>query len=166
MEYIKTRVYGEILYLEIKNFHCIRPSDAARVYVSTPNIEKINLSGSGDIFCDSISSDFLHVIISGSGNVEFNIDVDEFEADISGSGEMYIEGVAYETDLRISGSGEINTLNLEQQICYASIPGSGDIRVSVERILDARISGSGSIYYLGDPEISISISGSGKVIKL
>jgi len=165
-EHIKTRITGDILYVETKNFRCIRPSETVKVFISTPDIREINLSGSGLIVCDTLSSDRLYVRISGSGDVELNINVDEFEAKISGSGEMDLTGVASETDIKISGSGEINARDLYSQACFINISGSGDARISVEDYLDVNISGSGSVYYYGDPELSVSISGSGKMIKM
>lgn len=165
-EHIKTRITGDILYVETKNSRCIRPSETIKVFISTPDIREINLSGSGIIVCDTLSSDKLYVRISGSGDVELNMDVEEFEANISGSGEMDLTGIASETDIRISGSGEINAKNLFQQACFIHISGSGDARVRVEEYLDVNISGSGSVYYYGSPEVNVSISGSGKMIKM
>jgi len=166
MEYIKTRVSGEILYVETKNLKCLRPSDKIKVFVSTPDIYEVNLSGSGLIQCDTLSSESLYVRISGSGDIKLNMDVVEFEANISGSGDMVLTGVADESDIRVSGSGKIQALDLLQQKCSINISGSGDARVNVEELLNVKVSGSGSVYYLGDPELSVSITGSGKVIKL
>ena len=154
-----------------------------KVYIHTPDIHGVFLSGSGLIDATDISTPFLEIALSGSGYVNFVgeaetlyvsisgsgdgvIDAvsEEIEAKISGSGELQMFGSANKGTYFISGSGEIRAYDLVLQECYADISGSGDMFISVEDYLDVTISGSGSVYYLGDPVIDTHISGSGNVI--
>ncbi|MDX9905553.1 MAG: head GIN domain-containing protein [Bacteroidales bacterium] len=178
---IRTRIEGSALVIDTKdNLHNNYPM---KVYVHTPEIEKIrlsgsglmhaenintgdidiDLSGSGDIFFSGIADD-LECKISGSGDMEIGIECNTIDAKISGSGEMEFYGSAHRGDLNISGSGSFRAYDLTLQDCYARISGSGDMYLTVEDYLNVTISGSGDVYYLGNPIIETNISGSGNVI--
>ncbi|MES1225485.1 MAG: DUF2807 domain-containing protein, partial [Bacteroidota bacterium] len=50
--------------------------------------------------------------------------------------------------------------------CIASISGSGNIEVSVSKLLEGKIAGSGSISYQGDAQVKqAGIIGSGRIRK-
>jgi len=53
---------------------------------------------------------------------------------------------------------------LNQNNCFATISGSGNIYTSVSDLLDVKITGSGDVYYFGHPIVNVSISGSGQLI--
>jgi Putative auto-transporter adhesin, head GIN domain len=130
------------------------------------NSVDIKLTGSGDILAGIISCNDLSIIITGSGN----IDIDEAacqEADLTltGSGDLTLNGSSDEGIFRITGSGDINSGDFVMMSATETISGSGDIYTNVENTLNATISGSGNIYLRGDPVVTQSISGSGRIIK-
>jgi len=181
LPYIRTRVDGNNLYIETRDN--LQPNYPIKVFVYTPEIQEVNLSGSGLIYADSVYTDQLDVRLSGSGNIDMlvragevdleisgsgdsymDVEADLVEASISGSGEMEFVGFADRADFKISGSGSVHAYDFPVDDCYAKISGSGSMYVSVNSLLDVNISGSGSVYYLGNPVINSTISGSGSVI--
>ena len=144
----KSEVTGGILNVGYENRVNVVDDDIS-VQVTLPEIEEVNLSGSGKINITGFpDEDRLKVRISGSGKVtvEDSFNIDKVEVDISGSGDADLDEVkATEADIDISGSGSV--------------------RLGVENYLKARISGSGKVYYWGNAEVDSRISGSGKVIK-
>ncbi|NJK86289.1 MAG: DUF2807 domain-containing protein [Bacteroidales bacterium] len=165
---------------------CLRSSNPIAVHITTPNLEKIRLAGSGNIDCGAFDTPDMEVELDGSGNIyidrlitdhaEFTIDgsgyieseVDAFsvESTIEGSGEIRLFGVTDVADMLITGSGRIRANEMDANDCYATITGSGDIYTFVFDLLDATISGSGSVYYYGNPsQVVKRISGSGNVIR-
>ncbi|WP_207531888.1 head GIN domain-containing protein [Desertivirga arenae] len=123
--------------------------DDIRVYITTPEIEEVNLSGSGKFFISGYTeAERFRVRISGSGKVKVE---DDFEVD--------------KADVRISGSGEADLDQLEAHEADIDISGSGETWLEVSDFLRARISGSGKVHYWGNPSVDSRISGSGKVIK-
>ena len=179
--YIRTEVSGSTLRVYTKeNLKTTRP---IKIYIYTPDINSVRLSGSGIIDLRTIHTDDMEVVLSGSGEItgtvfadytsvgingsgtaNMSINTTDLETSISGSGDMYFSGQAVTAHFGISGSGSIRAYNLELENCYANISGSGDMFVNVSDLLDVKISGSGSIYYIGYPEIYTNISGSGSVI--
>ncbi len=165
LPYIETWSDGTTLTVDYRDGYNIHEHYTVEVFLHTPVLNSIRLSGSGRVESGSFTSDQVDIQLSGSGNIECSFITDDLNAKVSGSGDLYLEGVAQQSNLTVSGSGKIEALNLSQQKCLSNISGSGSIRTAVSTSLEAWISGSGSVYYLGDPVINSHISGSGKVLK-
>jgi hypothetical protein len=139
-----------------------------KIFITTPVINELGVSGSGDIIAESaIQTDEIVLRISGSGEITIDdLKANDLNAGISGSGNINLAGSQSLNilDLSISGSGDFNAAKLATEDFTGRISGSGSCRVHVNSTLKASISGSGKIFYSGNPMIDASISGSGKVI--
>jgi Putative auto-transporter adhesin, head GIN domain len=186
MGLIITRVSGGELIIETRHGDCLRSSENIRITVSLPDLNHIDLNGSGNVWCDTLSTQDLEVDLDGSGTIRCNslivpnMDFDmsgsgKIEADgtftkvrtvIDGSGEVMLSGASQIADFYISGSGIITAGELFTGTCHADITGSGTIYAWVKDLLEVNISGSGIVYYYGDsPVVNTHITGSGQVIK-
>ena len=162
--FIVTKVSGQKFYIEEKDDYRLDNNKPMKIFITTPNMEGVKLTGSGFITCDSLVTDFLSIEITGSGRIEYNnIDVNDVEGEISGSGDIVLTGITNRSDFNITGSGSIRSLELYQNNCDARITGSGNMYVNVEDYLKAEITGSGNISYLGSPIINDDITGTGRV---
>lgn len=178
---IRTRMNGSTLEIDSKDN--LKPSRPMKLYIHTPDVNGVSLSGSGIIDLGTIITDDLSVSLSGSGEIRGDVEADNvglnisgsgsanidlqcnyLETYISGSGEMYFNGSGNIAKFYISGSGSIKGYNFPVNECYTEISGSGNLYVNVAEQLDVKISGSGSIYYIGNPAINTNISGSGDLI--
>lgn len=164
LPYIETEVSGNTLKIDIRGCHIVQNTLPVEVFISTPVLEGVRLSGSGSVTTGFFTSPEFDMGISGSGTIEAALDCHQFTSTVSGSGSAFVSGFADYADITISGSGRVDAYDLLIQSCDALISGSGDIFVYVEKTLDATISGSGSIFYIGNPEINQHISGSGNII--
>ena len=145
LDNIKTKVRGGTLYIESEGSFSSKKS--CKIDITVPNLDKITLSGSGDI-----------EIINLNNSV--------FEYRLSGSGDLKAEGKVDELDISISGSGDVDTRDLIASEAFVKISGSGDAKVYAKDYFEGIVSGSGDIYYYGNPEhISTSVSGSGDIRK-
>ena len=138
------------------------------IYVTMETIEALSVSGNGNIESNgNLKTEDLELAVSGSGNMDLDIDGDDLETKISGSGSIVLAGDANDASARISGSGKVKAEGLSVKTFEARISGSGSCYITVEEEIEASISGSGSVYYAGDPNRVISnSSGSGKVRKM
>lgn len=139
------------------------------VHVTMPEVETLNVSGSGHVKTEGlIKSNEIELNVSGSGRLILdNLSSEEVDCSISGSGNIYLKGTgAKECDLSISGSGKFDGVEFETGEMIISISGSGNCTCFVVNDLEAKVSGSGDIYYNGSPRIDARVSGSGKVRKL
>ncbi|ETZ22958.1 head GIN domain-containing protein [Pedobacter sp. V48] len=146
--HFKTKVMSSVLYLEYERTSV--QHDDIEVFITMPLIDRVSLSGSGEV---EIKGQFP--------------DVDTFRASLSGSGEIEVDETfnARQAKVDISGSGNADLEKLNVKNADIDISGSGDVKIKVQELLKAAISGSGKVYYWGTPQVNSDISGSGKVIK-
>lgn len=165
LDEIETQVRDGVLRIKTDNW--TSRIKGVKIWITMPEVEALNVSGSGDIIAETpIHADEIELKVSGSGSI--NIDElkgDEIGAAISGSGDLKLAGSADEMELRISGSGSVYAERLEVDECGIKISGSGSCMIDVTGELDASISGSGRVTYYGNPQIDARVSGSGKVRK-
>ncbi len=139
------------------------------IYITSPEIDALSISGSGDIINDgAISSRILTLSISGSGDILLNdLKAERLKASISGSGDIELTGKGKTEDLSIaiSGSGDFKGIDFAADDVSVKIAGSGGASVYAERTLNIRVAGSGDVKYKGNPQIDQSIVGSGGVMK-
>jgi hypothetical protein len=178
---IRTSMNGNTLEIDTKDN--LKPSRPMKLYIRTPDVHGVSLSGSGIIDLGVIVTDNLDVSLSGSGEIRGDVEAEDvylgmsgsgsssldlncntLETSISGSGDMYFNGIGNAASFNISGSGAVRAYNFELSTCVATISGSGDMFVNVSEQLNVTISGSGSIYYIGHPTIYKNVTGSGNVI--
>jgi len=187
MGYIVTQTVNE--KLEIKTSSggsCLDFNQQPVIIITSPELNNIISSGSGDFNADALSGTSAGILITGSGDVNVaevgcenlivkvtgsgnavmsNVLCQNPDFFLSGSGDISIKGNADAGQFLISGSGNINSGEFTIHSANETISGSGNIFTSVVNSLNAVISGSGNIYLRGDPVINQIISGSGRIIK-
>lgn len=164
LQYIETYVSGETLHLDVKGLRSLDNRLPMEIFVTSPVLEGVKLSGSGSITTDYYASDDVDIVLSGSGSITTAFNAEEIDALLSGSGKIKLSGVVNSAEFVISGSGNIEASDLEIRDCRTITSGSGDMWIMVDHYLHSRISGSGSVFFYGNPAIEKHISGSGNVI--
>ncbi len=149
MEYISTEVRGNTLILEYDP-----PNNNPTFFLQTINytltvneITGLEISGSGKINAEDITTDSL-------------------DLEITGSGDIVVSGSAKKQNIQIDGSGDVEAEDLSGDSGIVSISGSGNVTVWITGSLDIEINGSGTVDYYGDPSTDLAISGSGKINNL
>jgi hypothetical protein len=138
-----------------------------KITVHVRTIERISISGSGDVRAEKLQSATLETRISGSGDIHIGtLDADSLTVAISGSGDFFAGGRADNARLSIAGSGDVKTGTLAAKNVTVKIAGAGDAKVWASETLNVQIAGSGDVDYYGDAAVSQSVAGSGRVRKL
>ena len=168
LDLIRTEVVGDNLKIKLKTGKWyIRGNKHIKIYVSTPDVEGLFLSGSGNIKAETqIKTESFDFAISGSGNIMIDdLVASDIEGHISGSGDIDLSGskTAETMEISISGSGDLFAENLKVNSVEIRISGSGTCKVFAVSELEVSVSGSGSVYYKGTPMVNAKVSGSGKV---
>jgi hypothetical protein len=169
LEDIETEVRGGRLNIKHRNSRWKNSrNDRLTVYITVKKLRGAYISGSGDIISqNTLKSDDFTASISGSGDIELDIEANDTEARISGSGNIELSGKADKVKLVISGSGKFLAEKLVAGDYDVNLSGSGRGSINVNGELDVRISGSGRIYYLGDPtHVNRRVSGSGRIRRI
>jgi hypothetical protein len=169
MENLEIEVNGDKLVIRTKgNWGWNKNSGDLDIYVVTPNINGLSVSGSGKMIVQNkIKTNDLDMSVSGSGKLVVGADARKMDISISGSGNVELSGSAEAMEASISGSGDVHGEDLRVGTVDITISGSGSCEIHVNETLDARISGSGSIRYSGNPKhVNSKSSGSGSVKKI
>ncbi len=99
------------------------------VTVHFKNINSLAMSGSGDITSkDVIKGNSLKMAVAGSGDINFDMDVQMAKSAISGSGDIKLSGKATEFEAAVSGSGDVEAYDLKTEKGRVKGSGSGSIR--------------------------------------
>lgn len=147
--------------LSLKSFE---PYD---VYITVKEIEEITLTGKGKLTSkDVIKGNRLALNVSGSGTVDFAVDVEKLISNIAGTANYHLKGNASEQEIRISGTGTYQGFKLLGDRADIDIRGFGNVQVNIQDSLDVSISGKGDVTYMGQPKITQKIRGIGKVEEL
>ena len=143
--------------------------DHMRVFVTSPGIKDIavtgsgtvttpdalstadlnlNVTGSGDITIAQLKSKDLNIKVTGSGDVTTGpIEAGNVQNTVTGSGDIDIAALTC-NDLsnHITGSGDIRVSNINAGHVYSKISGSGDIKLQgTANTHEEKVTGSGDI---------------------
>ncbi|MEU1971127.1 head GIN domain-containing protein [Microbacterium sp. NPDC019599] len=134
--------------------------------LTLPDLETIELTGSGDVESTVSAAGTVRLDLEGSGDVEWSdLEADRVEIRLSGSGEVTVTGETGELDIELDGSGSVDAEDLRATDAVVSVGGSGDVDVAAEESLDVDVSGSGRVTYSGNPSVNSNVSGSGEVVQ-
>jgi hypothetical protein len=166
MSIIETEVNGRTLQIKNRDGH-FRNLGEVRIYITTPAIEMLSVTGSGDIICEtSLSTGDLSINVSGSGEVRLaDLKAAAISLVITGSGDIFLTGKGTDNcklHAVITGSGSIEAEGMEVATSDINITGSGSAKVNVSGDLETNITGSGSVYYKGNPMVNANAVGSGR----
>ncbi|MEM7186606.1 MAG: head GIN domain-containing protein [Bacteroidota bacterium] len=164
-EYLEIKVKDNMLIVKTKKNVNIRTKKGIHVTVPYEDISKVSLVGSGDIDNKGVlDAPNLDLNVTGSGDVELNVNTGKLDARVTGSGDMVISGKTVDLEVNLSGSGDFDGSDLAAKNTEANVSGSGDISVVAKESIKARVHGSGDITYTGNPERSdTKTSGSGSI---
>jgi hypothetical protein len=167
MPYIDVYVENGTLVVREKDGVNLSPSKDLTVYVSAPSFSDIDVSGAGNIISDTPISgtEPLALHVSGSGDINMQVNVPKVETHISGSGNVVLKGKASDFSVEMSGSGSVKCFDLATDNTKLDMSGSSDAEVTANKSLDIDVSGSGDVRYRGNASVNQRISGSGSVKK-
>ena len=170
--YYDIRVENGTLVVGVQPGVSLRPKVKTYLTVSSPVLEEVKLSGSGDVHIGSpiVSEGDFAIRISGSGDVETSgtVSCRNFSARTSGSGDAFVAGVtAASAEFKSSGSGDLESDSVTAEEVSVSLSGSGDCELVCRNagIVQVRISGSGDCTLSGSAATlaNLSLSGSGRL---
>lgn len=125
------------------------------VYVSSPDLIGVLVSGSGDFISRKrVDTDTMNIVLRGSGDIQFeHIICDASSMELVGSGDVRINHLdARKSTASLVGSGDINITQANVLDTDLSLRGSGDIVVNFRegcRSAQCQLNGSGDITLKG-----------------
>ena len=152
MPFVVTNAEDNVLnvYLQHnRSYHNIH----AKVYVTTPAVTRLIVTGSGTITSTGVLKDNEQIDcrIAGSGDINAEVDAPGILANITGSGAIKLRGRTRDLKCTITGSGDIRCRDLLSENTEVRITGSGTAHVYASVDLVSRVTGSGDVYFSGKP---------------
>lgn len=145
VDLVDTSVSAMRLYVGFKPNTNIRTKIGLKVVVTAPELDEIDLNGSGDLQASGLRQDIVRLNLNGSGDVDL-------------SGDVQV------ASLHVAGSGDISATSLKAREASVFIHGSGDADVYASERLNVNINGSGDVIVNGSPKHRVvNVHGSGKV---
>ena len=166
-EYIISEVKENVLHIYVKRNTNIRESHGMDAHVTVSDLNKLSVSGGGDVqSLNIIKSDKLSIDVSGGGDLSFDLTANQLDCDISGGGDISLDGGIGELDASISGGGDLQ-FEGELGMLDLNMSGGGDAEISGGGNASAAVvnlSGGGDISMnMACEKIKISVSGGGDV---
>lgn len=167
LNYILTEEHDGWLNIRERDNYDIQSKNNITVYITTPAISQIKVTGSGDVKSNSefTSQDEMNFSITGSGDLTIAVNTPRLKAAIAGSGNLNASGETRDVKVSIAGSGNFNGYDLKAENADINIAGSGDASIYADVHLKANIMGSGGVHYKGNAIVDKSVMGSGTVSK-
>lgn len=167
VEMIRTTVRGDRLVIDAQSSLWglnLRSAIDLTYTITTPTLEKLDLTGAGDVYADGFTAEDLALEISGAGSLDFSqLRADELKIELNGAGSVDLIGAVESLQADLSGMGSLEAGDLASTTAKVDINGAGSAELWVSELLEAEISGAGSIDYYGEPEVVQKISGLGSV---
>jgi hypothetical protein len=160
-------VKGDTLHVKYKRGRFNYDDDQEMVInVVMPNIEAMQINGSGDAEITGVDNKELELSINGSGDLNVSGKTEKLDININGSGDIEMEEVAgNDVKININGSGDVIFAGGTCQSIEIEINGSGNVDARQVECQDADVdlSGSGDSIVYASNQIVFDSQGSGEV---
>lgn len=137
------------------------------VYISSPTLEKIDMSGVGNFVLNGfVEAETLTINFEGVGNFEgMDLKSNTIKATYKGVGNLKLGGKTDLLELRSQGVGSVDSKGLKAKDAVVRAEGVGSVKCYASESIDLTNSGVGSITYFGNPVVdNLTNSGVGKII--
>jgi hypothetical protein len=164
---IESYVSGSTLHIGIERFINVIPTSSITYTLTVKDLNSIEISGYGDVYIQTLTTDYLEVEVSGGGRIAVeNLTADSLDVELSGAGDFDLAGMVDQQNVKLSGAGSYKASDLQSRVAKVNISGAGSAQLWVTEDLEVNLSGVGSLQYYGDAQVHQNISGIGKVISL
>ena len=166
--YILTQEEDGFLIIKSKPHVNFSTEHAIKIYITTNKLEQVQIAGSGNVIGKNqfTGGNKMILKISGSGDIQLDVNAPDISAEIAGSGSILLKGETKNETIHISGVGDYKADELKAENAKVKIAGSGNVKIFADVNLDISIAGVGSVYYKGAAAVKQHIAGSGEVKKL
>ncbi len=166
-EFIVTEVESGTLYIHVQKNAKIYKSSDMDAHVAVNQLDKLNVSGGGDVQSQGlITTDDVGIAISGGGDLQLDLKANRAKCEVSGGGDVSLDADIKELKAALSGGGDLH-FDGDLGLLDLAISGGGDAKISGDSRADGVIismSGGGDLALeIACEKIKISSAGGGDV---
>lgn len=136
-----------------------------KVYVSFKNIDRLHASGASDVVVSgTIKANELAIYMGGASDFKGAVEANLLDVTLSGASDAVIQGKVTVLKVDANGASDFKGYDLQADNCSVEASGASDIKVTVNKELNARASGASGIHYKGEGVIrDLKTSGASNV---
>ena len=136
-----------------------------KVYVSVKDLNQLNASGACDlVITGTLKVKELKLDLSGASDLKGNIEGEFLNAELSGASDVTISGKVDGLKVEANGASDFKGYDLLTEKCEVKASGASDIKITVNKELNAEASGASGVSYKGAGVIrDIKTSGASNV---
>lgn len=166
-KYIITEVESGILKIYVQTNARINRSSAMDAHVTVARIEKIRVSGGGDVQSRGlINADAISIALSGGGDLQFDLTARRAKCDVSGGGDVSLDADIGEFKAALSGGGDLH-FDGDLGLIDLSMSGGGDAKINggsgADGVMISMSGGGDLILDIACEKIKVSSVGGGDV---
>ena len=140
-----------IKYKEGINWNRLFNTQSIKVYMNYKNIKSISASGGSDIYTqNTITTNTLDLSASGGSDLKLTLQVKDLNLTISGGSDANLNGKGENLLAVSSGGSDINAYSYVVNNAKVTASGGSDIKIYVNKALEASASGGSDINYKGN----------------
>lgn len=166
---IRTETRSGILhiYLDGKGLNWKKwGNNKMKAYVTYKTLSRLEASGACNIkSTDPVRQNELRMELSGASDFTGEISIGKFSLEASGASVVKISGNAANAMIEANGACNIRAYDLITDMCKIDASGASNVRITVNKELNAVASGGSTIYYKGTGLIRDISSSGGASIK-
>lgn len=138
-----------------------------KAYISCKTLDKIIASGASDIFIEgTLKANDLVFDLSGASDFKGSIQANSLTSKMSGASDVTISGSVGVLTIDANGASDFKGYDLVADKCSIEASGASDVKITVNKELNARISGASDVNYKGDGVVrEVKTSGASSISK-
>lgn len=138
-----------------------------KVYVSFKNIDKLTATGASDVVVNgTMKANELALSMGGASDFKGTVEANVLDVNLSGASDAVVQGKVTLLKVDANGASDFKGYDLMADNCNVEASGASDIKVTVNKELNARASGASGVHYKGDGVIrDLRTSGASNVSK-
>lgn len=166
--YIEVYLKGSELHVQQKNNTSISPTHRAKVYVTVPSLERIEVSGACKLTSEGIitSTGKLDMAISGASEADMNINAAGLSLNMDGASVANLKGDVKDLDVDASGSCDLKAFGLSAANVDVKLEGASSAQVYPTAKLIADANGASKVFYKGTVAPAYTLNGASSISKV
>lgn len=122
-----------------------------RVYVSFKTLDRLMATGASDVVVDgTLKANNLIISMGGASDFKGTIEANSLDVTLSGASDAVILGKVSSLKVDANGASDFKGYDLQADNCTVEATGASDIKVTVNKELNARASGASGVHYKGE----------------
>jgi len=136
-----------------------------RAYVSFKSLVRLKASHGSDVTISGVlKSDEFSIELIGASDLKGKLEANKLNIEQAGASDAKVSGEVTELFINASGASNFQGYDLHSELCTVNASGASDVRITVNKELNANATGASSVKYHGNASIhNMKTTGGGKV---